>query len=184
MNDEGIQLLIMRRITTSSVVFLLTFIIGVAIGLGYVLSGYGWVREQWETSNGAFKIRVQNYASFPFFVSSYYVFRTSPAGSDSWREVTAHAYDGFEGTIPMSRNQVRFVNSRVGYYYIYSTVAVTVDGGNTWSIWQPEEWFIEDVDINGDGTGWANLKKYDYQLGGWIGSYARTKNYGQAWSIE
>lgn len=177
----------MRRIVTFSGVFFLAFIIGVTSWFYYFISGYGWVREQWETSNGTFKVRVQNYESFPFFKSSYYVFQSSPAGSDSWREIVAYSYDGFEITIPMPREQVRFVNNAVGYFFMeWVGIAVTTDGGRTWAIWQPKqrELGVENVIINPDGTGVATFWSYDRQLESRIYHTARTNDYGRHWSFE
>src|SRR5213080_998106 len=67
--------------------------------------------ETWETSNQRFRIRVDNHAEeHAFLPGAYYVFRSAPAGSDSWRDIMTFRHDD---PGPIRREQVRFVNDRV-----------------------------------------------------------------------
>jgi hypothetical protein len=123
----------------------------------------GNVAESWETSNQTFKLRVDRHAeggSFGPVAGAYYVFRAAPSGSDSWHDIMTFRHDD---PVPIPRDQVRFVNDRVGYIFMGWMYAVTTDGGVTWSVWNAQtdlpQWaccnyrLIGSVKVEPDGTG-------------------------------
>ncbi len=70
--------------------------------------------------------------------------------------------------------------------------AVTVDGGQTWKVWQPllsqpdgklMYWAFMEAHVEADGTGRAKLARYDEQLKDKVEIEIRTENFGQTWSV-
>ncbi len=94
----------------------------------------GAIAETWETTNGSFKIRVDrhNEENGGFVPGAYYVFRAATVGSDDWRDVMTFRHDDPN---PIPRDQLRFVNDRVGFVFMGWMYAVTSDGGDHWSVW-------------------------------------------------
>jgi len=188
----------MKTALRLSALSLLVVIIASACWAANFVFGYGRVDEQWETSNGAFKVRVQNYRSVPYFKSSYFVFQSAAVGSASWREVAAYPYDGFELTIPMPNHQVCFVGSDTGYFSLDSLFAVTTDRGLNWTIWLPggwrldevsrpyfQPWGIEEITVNSDGSGSARLwVDYDTRRQSKVYRKAATNDFGRNWNVE
>lgn len=171
----------MRKVFTITGIVLLTFALGVFSFFFYhIFFGYGVViEEQQEISNGTFKVRVQKRPVF--FMQYYYILQSSSTKSYFWQEVTAHLRDD---PVPIPIGQLRFVNEQVGYFFMDDFLAVSVDAGQTWTLWKPNELGIDDVIINPDGTGTAKLWNYDYHLKHRVYSFAHTTNYGQRWNFE
>ncbi len=148
----------------------------------------GNVTESWETSNQTFKLRVDRRAEQNSFVpGAYYVFRSAPSGSDSWREIMIFRHDD---PVAIPHEQVRFVNDRVGYVFMGWMSAVTADGGANWSIWSADKdlpnWqccnyrLIKDVRLESDGTGIMVLNPISQGRG--EVPELRTKDYGRHWN--
>src|SRR5437588_12301770 len=93
------------------------------------------VLQSWETSNNVIRIRIRQYDERAFLgLPGYYYSFEAPDKDhlDQWREIATVRTDDNVG-IP--REQVRFVNARTAYFFMGQTYAVTLDGGNVWSIW-------------------------------------------------
>ena len=89
----------------------------------------GKVIESWETSNQAFRVRVDQHSEENSFVpGAYYVFRSAPPGTEDWRDIMTFRHDD---PIPIPRDQIRFVNDRVGFVFIELH---TNDYGRHWSL--------------------------------------------------
>ena len=116
------------------------------------------VLQTWETSNESFKLRIRQFNEKVFLglPGYYYAFEaTDQNRPDQWREVASIRTDDDVG---MPREQVRFVNPSVAYFFMGQIYVVTVDGGHTWYVWDvakhPEcDGFIKAVRVGPDGTG-------------------------------
>jgi hypothetical protein len=149
----------------------------------------GSIAESWETSNRTFKLRVDRHSEENTFVGgAYYVFRSAPAGSDTWREIMTFRHDDPN---PIPRDQVRFVNDQVGYVFMGWMYAVTTDGGANWSVWDAgrdlPNWkccnygLIEEISLELNGTGVMILDPIPQRRG--EVPELRTKDYGRHWSL-
>jgi len=159
-----------------------------------VLSGprMGDITESFETSNHTFKLRVDRRAEVGGFMAvlngAYYVFRSAPVGSDNWHDIMTFRHDDPN---PILRDQVRFVNERVGFVFMGWMYAVTDDGGRTWAVWDAghnlPNWLccnyrlITDVQLNPDGTGTMTLNP----IQDWRGEVPQlhTRDFGRHWSV-
>lgn len=144
------------------------------------------INEQWETTNGTFKVRVTAFAeeNGGFVGGAYYVFETSATGSDIWREIMTVRLDD---PLPIPRDQVNFVTDQVGHAFMLYNYSVTVDGGVTWSVWYgPKDlprWRdtranIEKAQILPDGTGTMTLRSSTDQAAPEL----HTNDYGRHWN--
>jgi len=70
---------------------------------------------------------------------------------------------------PIPSGNVRFVNDKVAYVFLYDKLAVTVDGGLSWSSWslgqtnpewKPKRAIIRDVILSGDGSGRMEIEVF------------------------
>ena len=147
----------------------------------------GAIAETWETSNGSFKIRVdRHFEENGVVTGAYYVFRSLPAGSDAWHDIMTFRHDDPN---PIPRDQVRFLNDRVGFVFMGWMFAVTTDSGATWSVWDSARdlpnWqccnygLITDVQLNADGTGTMTLRPIQDRRG--EVPQLRTKDFGRHW---
>src|SRR5688572_6011242 len=94
---------------------MLVGLMAVVLGLGlYVVNTQsGAVLEQWETTNGAFKIRIRRRPELLNFLPRYYYdFESQVGGEKRWRSITTLLLDD---PVPVLRNQVRFLNDDIGY---------------------------------------------------------------------
>ena len=122
----------------------------------------GQVLEQWETGNGAFKLRAEAFAekNGGFVPGAYYVFSSAPNGAGTWRTVMTFRHDD---TVPIPRQQLRIMSKNFAYIFMGWMYAVTTDGGMTWTVWDARKdlpnWqccnygVIQDVNVRPDGTG-------------------------------
>lgn len=162
-------------------------IISIALAVAVVGIAKPWiggVTETWETGHGSIKVRVENRAEhFAWLPGAYYVFKSSPPGSNRWREIMTFRDDD-PGRIP--RENVRFVSEQVGYVFMGWMYAVTTDGGATWSVWDAKEklgdacanyGLIKAVYIASDGAGEMTLNR---NCGGKMPKL-RTRDYGKNW---
>ena len=166
-------------------------IISIALVVAFVSIAKPWiggVTETWETGRASIKVRVENRAeNFAWLPGAYYVFQSSPPGSNSWRGIMTFRHDD-PGSIP--RENVRFVDERVGYVFMSWMFAVTTDGGATWSVWNAEKdlpnWdccnygLIKEVRIGADGRGVMILNPIPQKRG--EVPELRTNDFGQHWS--
>lgn len=157
-----------------------------------VLSGphMGDVTESFETSNQSFRLRVDRRAEVGDFgpiAGAYYVFRSAAVGSDVWRNIMTFRHDDPN---PIPRDQLRFLNDRVGFVFMGWMYAVTTDAGATWSVWDSSrdlpKWqccnyrLVKDVHLEPDGTGTMTLNVIPNR--GEVPEL-RTKDFGRHWSV-
>jgi len=124
--------------------------------------GRGRVMDHWEVANGSFKIRITEYEEKnPVMLHRFnYVFETSLVATTDWRELIDTWTDD---DISIPHDSVRSLSDQIGYVVMGESLASTIDGGKTWSIWdakkQVPNWqccnhsFIKDVHIGLDGKG-------------------------------
>ena len=149
----------------------------------------GGAFETKEVAGHSFQIRVTAYDEKGVWLpGAYYVFESSPIGSNEWREIMSiHADD----PNPIPRDVVGIVNEQTGYVYMHNMYAVTTDGGRTWSIWDADKELqnrrdifsraIEEVKVAANGTGRMRLYKFSHEPST---TYLKTEDYGQHWSVE
>ena len=168
-----------------------TVIISIALIVALVSIAKPWIgsmTETWGTGHGSINVRVENRAeNFAWLPGAYYVFQSSPPGSNGWREIMTFRHDD-PGRIP--RENIRFVNNQVGYVFMGWMYAVTTDGGSTWSVWNADKdlpgWdccnygLIKDVCIGVDGTGVMILNPIPRRRG--EVPELRTNDFGRHWS--
>lgn len=156
------------------------------------LSHSGNMKEQWETKNGKFKIRVTSYEEKGLLLTipgMFFVFESTSVGSENWHEVMRFRDDD-PGRIPLE--QVRFVSDQVGYVFMGWMYAATTNGGLSWFVWDAEKdspfkeccgyGFIKDVQVAPNGTGTMTIKPTPQ--GQRDVRELHTKDYGQHWNIE
>lgn len=119
---------------------------------------------------------------------TYYIFQSSSGGTNEWHEITTLLFDDPQ---PLPRDQVRFVNEQVGYFFMASTYGVTRDSGHTWFVFnvrkdlpigRPDSYLtIRGINIAPDGTGIMTLysKTPDEVV-----TQLHTLDYGQHWDIK
>jgi hypothetical protein len=147
----------------------------------------GDITESFETSNHTFRLRVDRHAEVGGFLNgAYYVFRSAPVGSDSWHDIMTFRHDDPN---PIPRDQVRFVNERVGFVFMGWMYAVSTDGGVTWSVWDAHRdlksqccnyGLVQDVHLEPEGTGTMTLHVIPDR--GEVPKL-RTNDYGRHWSV-
>lgn len=116
----------------------------------------------------------------------YYTVEATAKGSQQWGEVLTFRVDK---QVSIPTNPVRFVNDKVAYLFLGWLYAVTLDGGNTWSVWDAQRdlpdrqccnsVFVEDVQISPDGTGTMFISSIDGKQSGT--SKLVTQDYGRHW---
>jgi hypothetical protein len=94
--------------------------------------------EAWETTNSTFKVSVTAYAeeNGSFVPGAYYDFRSAPSRSERWQEIFTFRHDDL---VPIPKQQVHFVNDKIGYVFMSWMYAITTDGGSNWSVWSAEK---------------------------------------------
>ncbi len=147
--------------------------------------------EKWETTNQGFNVRVISFewekVTPP---GTYYAFQVCGIDEDD-RERCHHIMTiRQDEVVPIPRQQIRFINDRIAYIFMGWKYAVTVDGGESWSVWDAEEelpgWkccdstLIRDVAIFPDGSGMMNLNQTLKNSAENL--ILQTKDYGQHWS--
>jgi hypothetical protein len=150
------------------------------------------IDESFEITNQVFKVRISAYQArdiFPVLAGRYYEFQSSSAGSQQWVTIMTFRHDD---PVSIPREQVRFVDSQIGYVFMGWMYAVTTNGGDTWSVWNAEKdlpgWeccnygLIQSVSINPQGIGNMIL----HPIPGRPGEVPllKTSDYGRHWSQE
>ncbi len=153
----------------------------------------GKLREQWEQSNGTFRVRVELYgegnAAHFFDPGCHLRLSSAPAGSDRWRGF-GNAY--FSRCDQDLKDRVRFVNDRTAYVFVQWWYSVTTNGGQQWSTWdvaahlQGRVFYnprlIEQVVINPDGTGTMTLNPAGVKSKQRLTLH--TENFGLEWTAR
>ncbi len=141
------------------------------------------------TDGSQFWIRVTEHPeeeSQAFVAGSYYFFESGRSDKGPWTNVmTVHLDD----PDPIPSGNVRFVNDKVAYVFLYDKLAVTVDRGLSWSLWglgktnpewRPKRAIIRDVTLSADGSGTMTIDVF--------ASGARitlhTHDFGKSWARE
>ena len=169
-------------------------VIGILASGGYklywlVTPHRGPAFETKEIASNSFKIRITAYEERGVWLlpGAFYVFESSPIGSNAWREVMSiHADD----PNPIPRNVGGIINEQTGYIYMHNLYALTTNGARTWSIWDAAKELhdrqdifsrsIEVVEVATDGAGRMRLYTFSKESP----TYLVTKDYGQHWSVE
>jgi hypothetical protein len=152
-------------------------------------SSRGRVLETWETGNNAFKVRITAYAekNGGFVAGAYYVFQSAQSGANAWHEIMTFRHDD---PVRIPREQVRFVQDKIGYAFMGWMYAVTTDEGRTWIVWDATKdlpnWtyrnygLIRDMSIRLDGSGTMTLDPIPARQG--EAPMLCTKDYGRHWT--
>jgi hypothetical protein len=152
-------------------------------------SSRGKELETWETGNNAFKVRITAFAEKKggLVAGAYYVFQAAQSGANGWHEIMTFRHDD---PVPIPREQVRFVQDRIGFVFMGWMYAITTDVGRTWSVWDAlrelPNWkccnyvLIRDVRIGLDGSGTMSLNPIPDRRG--EVPELCTKDYGRHWA--
>jgi hypothetical protein len=119
------------------------------------------VLNNWETSNSTFAIRVRESQEKRFPLAKFcYMFESHRHDSNDWNRVIETCTDD---EIAIPRDWVRFVSDQTAYIFTVDKYAITMNGGNTWVVWEaaqaeinaehPGSWFIKEVQVTYDGSG-------------------------------
>ncbi len=168
----------MKR-TAPIIVLIIALVVEVIIAKPWI----GEITETLYTENGSIKIRVENRAeNWAWLPGAYYIFKSQLPGSNDWSEIMTFRDDDL-GRIP--RENVRFVNDKLGYVFMGWMYAVTTDGGASWSVWDgtkdlPEMdccgyALIKDVRVASDGKGVMILNRG-------VVPELRTNDFGRHWN--
>lgn len=97
-----------------------------------------------------------------------------------------------DDSVVIPRRQVRFVNDKVGHFFMGWKYAATTDGGARWFVWNTEKYLpgweccnyklIREVSVSPDGTGHMKLNPIPQRAGEM--PELHTKDYGQHWTVE
>jgi hypothetical protein len=140
--------------------------------------------DPYESTDGSqFWVRVTEHPEEKgpaFIAGSFSFFESGRSETGPWTNImTVHLDD----PDPIPSGNVRFVNNEVAYLFLYDKLAVTVDGGSSWSSWElaqgnaewrPKRAIIRDVILSGDGSGTmvievfassAEIKLYTHDFG-------------------
>lgn len=184
----------MSNYRTSLLTSLACVIVIFSLSCGAVLRGKQSQRrnlvDTLETSNEAFRIRVNVYdEKNPIWLTKYYyVFESAAIKSSEWREIMTVNHDD---NIPIPRDNIKFLTEQIGYVSMANKFAVTITGGNYWSVWDTEENLpdcercnrasINEVQITPDGSGIMKLAPRSNKVD-MIELY--TKDFGQHWNTR
>jgi hypothetical protein len=150
----------------------------------------GGIYETWETDNKAFKVKITAYYEVGIFMpGAFFVLESAPSGSEEWRHFLTYRADD---AVKIPQQRFKFVNEQTAYFYGSDDFLVTVNGGREWSVWKPilkdsdgkiHYWAITEADVELNGTGKLELRRYDEQLNAKVIRMAFTENYGRSWDI-
>ena len=150
------------------------------------LSKRGEVREVWETANHNFRVRITVYDEKSIFPISgrYYVLQSALKDSDVWHEImTVFTKD----LVSIPRDNFRFVDDQVAFFFMKQKYATTADGGHTWAVWDASKEydnyaFIKGVRIETDGKGVISFYDVPSQQRNLTELY--TSDYGRHWNAK
>ena len=152
-------------------------------------NGSGMI-EIWENGNGSFKVSTSAYnlSSDTEPRGIYYTFSGSTLSKENDHKQTIFTIR-HDKTVPIPRDNVVFINDKIGYVYMGWLFAVTIDGGITWHQWDAEtelsDWqccdpdLIQNVTIASSGSGTMTLKAKLQQQEKVL--MLHTKDYGLHW---
>jgi len=121
-----------------------------------------------------------------FVGGASYTFYSGPSENGPWKKIMLVRLDDPD---PIPTRNVVFVNGRLAYVFLYNVLAVTQDGGSSWSVWEPgrarSDWgarrsMIEDVVLSKDGSGTMRLKIFAAQKEATL----KTRDFGESWAPE
>lgn len=147
------------------------------------------VLDTWTDSIGPQEVRLRSYELAHIEPKGfYYTFEAKTSGNADWEGIMTLR---LEEKVPLQTKQLHTVNDRVAYFSLGWMYAVTIDGGNTWSVWDAQTdiaenscsncYQIQNVQINADGTGIMDLNlsaQQDRSV-----RELRTKDYGKHWAM-
>jgi len=156
----------------------------VAVSVALVLGGCVELQRPdttWESS-GPIKVRIELKYSWG---NDYYFFDAFDLTTGRWKRVMSVWRDA-TGSMPVE--SVRSVDSRLGYLFLVDHLAVTSDGGRTWTIFNSSKYFncgwdgcarIKDASFSTAGVGFLTGSK---RVGtDWVEFKIMTKDFGRSW---
>jgi hypothetical protein len=147
------------------------------------------VIDSWQIGNTAFIIYITSYELEGVEPCGIYFTFEAVLNSSDRREIMTFRSNE---RVAIPRDQVRFINDRIGYVFMGWMYAVTTDSGRNWSVWDADRdlpnWqccnygLIQDVQIAPDGTGTMKLNPIPGRAGEVSELY--TKDYGRHWDVQ
>lgn len=142
-----------------------------------------------QKENSTFVLRVTALTEKTFFFQTlsgaYYIFETKAKNEADWREIMVFRDDD---PLPINEHSIQFLNERIAFAYMGWMYAVTTDGGETWSVWNGQDFHLEegrmgfdaiqDIHLFENGQGLMKLRV----IGGSRDvTILRTNDYGVSW---
>jgi hypothetical protein len=122
------------------------------------------ILDRWQTGNSIFQIRISEYQEKHFPISKFcYVLESTHRTSADWHPIITSCTDD---DMPIPRDRVHFLSDRAAYVSMMDKYAVTMNGGDSWSVWdvvqatddrQSSQLFIKEVHVNTNGSGTLTL---------------------------
>lgn len=150
----------------------------------------GRAYETWETANNVFKVRVTAYQEANVYLpGAYFACESAPIGSNEWREFKVFRVDDPN---PIPRKLFSFVSDQVAYIYMANDFVVTVDGGQSWSVWKPilpqpdgerVYWAFKEASVEPNGKGKAKLWRYDERVKDLVYTEIQTQDFCRNWNV-
>ena len=150
----------------------------------------GVIYETWNTANNNFKVKITaRHEANVYLPGAYFICQSASVGTNAWREFKVFRVDDPN---PIPHQQFHFVNEQTAYIYMSDDFVVTVDGGQTWQVWQPilphqngklYYWAFREAHIEADGAGRARLERYDEAAKELISTEIHTQDFGQTWIV-
>jgi hypothetical protein len=146
--------------------------------------------DPYESGDGSqFWIRVTEHPeekSSAVIAGSFYFFDSGRSETGPWTNIMTVRLDDPD---PIPSSNIRFVNGKVGYVFLYDKLAVTSDAGFSWSAWElaqadtewrPKRAMIRDVVLSADGSGTMSIKVFASAAKVTL----RTHDFGKNWTRE
>lgn len=159
-----------------------------------VLRGSTWRQGKYNLQTQEFPWRTGNITLMAYDIynvepSGRYYTYTVPRRIGEYKTTAIIFNILLNGETSFNPNQVKILNDKVAYVYLGWMYSVSLDGGQTWHLWDAErnllEWkccdssLIRDVNISDQGNGVMTLRpdpnKPENQI------YLRTTDFGQHW---
>lgn len=151
--------------------------------------GCGKTLQELITQNDIFKIKlVVQKEQFIIAPGACYSFYSRNNKNNQWQKVFSLQFDD---PISVPDKHIRFVNDKVGYIFLGEIYAVTTDAGDSWALWNSDNFSESFPEINArsikyvkilpDGTGVMEFYKYpeDSTVITLI-----TSDYGKFWNFQ
>ena len=174
----------MSKFLKATIILSGCFIVCLAILVAQFFNKRGEVIETWSVKNTDVEIRITVFSErYSFVPGAYYVFESIT--DKRTQKIMTFRHDD---PISIEKDKIVFMNDKIIYLYTGWVFATSIDGGNTWTIWdaasQLSNWtccnyyYIKKVKLAQNGTGemFVARSKSGKQV------TAKTTDFGKTWT--